>query len=110
MTRFVTPPVEVMTTTIATCGWSGITSIRRIVVVAIGGAETIIALASSQAFAQTIVFALAIVVLRFRPYEVELPRSARAYYEAMLELPAMQEWIGAAGRESETISAFDQYG
>ena len=33
----------------------------------IGGAETIIALASSQAFAQTIVFALAIVVLRFRP-------------------------------------------
>jgi urea transport system permease protein len=33
----------------------------------IGGAETIIALASSQAFAQTVVFALAIVVLRFRP-------------------------------------------
>jgi urea transport system permease protein len=33
----------------------------------IGGSETIIALASSQAFAQTIVFALAIVVLRFRP-------------------------------------------
>jgi branched-subunit amino acid ABC-type transport system permease component len=33
----------------------------------IGGAETIIALASSQAFAQTIVFALAVVVLRFRP-------------------------------------------
>jgi glutathione S-transferase len=50
------------------------------------------------------------VVLRFRTYEVELPRSARAYYEAMLELPAMQEWIGAAERESETISAFDQYG
>jgi branched-subunit amino acid ABC-type transport system permease component len=33
----------------------------------IGGAETIIALVSTQAFAQTIVFALAIVVLRFRP-------------------------------------------
>ncbi len=33
----------------------------------IGGSETIIALASSQAFAQTIVFALAIAVLRFRP-------------------------------------------
>jgi urea ABC transporter permease protein UrtB len=33
----------------------------------IGGSETIIALVSSQAFAQTIVFALAIVVLRFRP-------------------------------------------
>ena len=36
----------------------------------IGGAETIIALGSSQAFAQTIVFALAIVVLRFRPQGV----------------------------------------
>lgn len=36
----------------------------------IGGAETIIALASSQAFAQTVVFALAIVVLRFRPQGV----------------------------------------
>jgi urea transport system permease protein len=36
----------------------------------IGGSETLFALASSQAFAQTIVFALAIVVLRFRPYGV----------------------------------------
>jgi urea transport system permease protein len=36
----------------------------------IGGAETIVALVSSQAFAQTIVFALAIVVLRFRPQGV----------------------------------------
>jgi urea transport system permease protein len=36
----------------------------------IGGAETIIALVSSQAFAQTIVFALAIIVLRFRPQGV----------------------------------------
>lgn len=50
------------------------------------------------------------VVLRFRTYEVELPRTCRAYMEAMLELPAMQEWIAAAERESETISAFDQYG
>lgn len=33
----------------------------------IGGAETIFALASSQVFAQTVVFALAIVLLRFRP-------------------------------------------
>jgi hypothetical protein len=37
----VTPPVDVITTTIATWGWSWSTSIRRIVVVAIGGAETI---------------------------------------------------------------------
>jgi glutathione S-transferase len=50
------------------------------------------------------------VVLRFRTYEVELPRGARAYYEAMLELPAIREWIADAERETETISAFDQYG
>ena len=37
----VTPPVEVMTTTIATCGWSRSTSTRWIVAVSIGGAETI---------------------------------------------------------------------
>ena len=36
----VTPPVEVMTTTIATCGWSSSTSTRWIVAVSIGGAET----------------------------------------------------------------------
>src|SRR5688572_25933710 len=50
------------------------------------------------------------VVLRFRTYEVELPRAGRAYMDAMLELPAMQEWIAAAERETESISAFDQYG
>ena len=50
------------------------------------------------------------VVLRFRTYEVELPRACRAYMEAMLELPGLQEWIGAAERETEIISAFDQYG
>jgi branched-subunit amino acid ABC-type transport system permease component len=33
----------------------------------IGGAETIFALVSSQVFAQTVVFVLAIVLLRFRP-------------------------------------------
>lgn len=35
-----------------------------------GGSETIFALVSSQAFAQTVVFALAVVVLRFRPHGV----------------------------------------
>ena len=39
--RLETPPVEVMITTIRTCGWSASTSTWRIVVVAIGGAETI---------------------------------------------------------------------
>jgi glutathione S-transferase len=50
------------------------------------------------------------VVLRFRTYEVELPRAARSYYDAMLELPAMQEWIAAAERETESIAQLDTYG
>jgi glutathione S-transferase len=50
------------------------------------------------------------VVLRFRTYEVELPRAARGYYDAMLELPAMQEWIAAAERETESIPQLDTYG
>ena len=49
------------------------------------------------------------VVLRFRTYEVELPGTAKAYYEAMLALPAMQEWIAAAERETEAIPQFDMY-
>jgi glutathione S-transferase len=49
------------------------------------------------------------VVLRFRTYEVELPRAARHYYEAMLALPAMQEWIADAERETESIPQFDMY-
>ena len=38
--RLVTPPVEVITTTISTCGWSVRTSMWRIVAVSIGGAVT----------------------------------------------------------------------
>ncbi len=40
-TRLETPPVEVMITTISTCGWRTSTSMWRIVVVWIGGADTI---------------------------------------------------------------------
>ena len=40
-TRLETPPVEVMITTISTCGCRASTSTWRIVVVAIGGAVTI---------------------------------------------------------------------
>jgi glutathione S-transferase len=47
------------------------------------------------------------VVLRFRTYEVEVANSA--YCEAMLALPAMQEWIAAAGRESESVAQFEMY-
>ena len=50
------------------------------------------------------------VVLRFRTYEVELPRAARSYYDAVLELPAMHEWIAAAERETESIPQLDMYG
>jgi glutathione S-transferase len=49
------------------------------------------------------------VVLRLRTYEVHLPRAARAYYEAVLALPAMQEWIAAAEREVESIPQFDMH-
>lgn len=45
------------------------------------------------------------VALRFRTYEVRVAN--REYAEAMLALPAMQEWIEAAGREPESIPQFD---
>jgi len=49
------------------------------------------------------------VVLRFRTYEVELPPVCRAYADAMLELPAMQEWIRDAERETEILPQFELY-
>ena len=49
------------------------------------------------------------VVLRFRTYEVDLPPVARGYYDAMLALPAMREWIAASEREAESIPQFDMY-
>jgi len=48
------------------------------------------------------------VVLRFRTYDVAV--SNKAYYDAMLSLPAMKEWITAAEREAESIPQFDLYG
>jgi len=47
------------------------------------------------------------VVLRFRTYDVTVAN--KAYYDAMLALPAMQEWIAAAEREAESIPQFDLY-
>jgi glutathione S-transferase len=47
------------------------------------------------------------VVLRFRTYAVEVRN--RRYMDTVLALPAMQEWIEAAGRESESIAKFDMY-
>jgi glutathione S-transferase len=49
------------------------------------------------------------VVLRFRTYEVELPPVCRAYADRVLALPAMQEWIRDAERETESLPQFDQY-
>lgn len=49
------------------------------------------------------------IVLRFMTYEVELPPACRAYADAMLELPAMRDWIAAAERETESIEKFDLY-
>jgi glutathione S-transferase len=49
------------------------------------------------------------VVLRFRTYEVELPPACRAYADAMLALPALQEWIRDAEHEAESLPQFDQY-
>ena len=47
------------------------------------------------------------VVLRFRTYAVEVRN--RRYREALLALPALQEWIEAAGGESESLAQFDLY-
>jgi glutathione S-transferase len=47
------------------------------------------------------------VVLRFRTYDVKVTN--QAYYDAMLELPAMKAWIAAAEREAESIAKFDMY-
>jgi glutathione S-transferase len=49
------------------------------------------------------------VVLRFRTYEVELPAACRAYADAVLALPALQEWMRDAGRETESLPQFEQY-
>lgn len=47
------------------------------------------------------------VVLRFRTYGVKAANTA--YYETMLALPAMQEWIAAAEREPQSLPQFDLY-
>ncbi|TAF57725.1 MAG: glutathione S-transferase [Oscillatoriales cyanobacterium] len=43
------------------------------------------------------------VVMRFVTYEVKLDAQAQAYADALLALPAMQEWLAAACSESESI-------
>lgn len=43
------------------------------------------------------------VVLRFVTYDVKLHSEAKAYADAILALPALQEWVAEACRETESI-------
>jgi len=47
------------------------------------------------------------VVLRFVTYGVQLDAIAQSYAEAVLVLPAMQEWLKTAAAEPETIPTFE---
>ncbi len=49
------------------------------------------------------------VVLRFRTYAVELPPVCRAYADAVLALPALQQWVRDAERETESLPQFELY-
>jgi glutathione S-transferase len=47
------------------------------------------------------------VVLRFRTYAVDLPPEARGYADAVLALPALEEWMADAVRETELLPQFE---
>jgi len=47
------------------------------------------------------------VVLRFKTYAVQLTAVARQYADAVLGLPALQDWVEAAKAEIEVIPAFE---
>lgn len=49
------------------------------------------------------------VVSRFVTHAVEVPPEARAYMNAVLELPAMREWIDAALAEREYVAMDEPY-
>ncbi len=48
------------------------------------------------------------VVLRFSLYQVALPETARAYADAMLALPSLQEWLADARNETEVLPQFER--
>jgi glutathione S-transferase len=48
------------------------------------------------------------VVLRFQTYGVALEGAARDYAEAVLALPALQEWVADGVAETERIAAFER--
>lgn len=47
------------------------------------------------------------VVLRFDRYCLPCSSTARAYMDAVLALPAMQEWVAAGSAESEVLAQFE---
>jgi glutathione S-transferase len=47
------------------------------------------------------------IVTRFRTYKIDLEREAHAYCETIMALPAMQEWVAAAGNEPMIIDAYE---
>lgn len=49
------------------------------------------------------------VVLRFETYSVELDATCRTYADAVLAVPALQEWIAAGVAESERLPQFEPY-
>ncbi len=48
------------------------------------------------------------VVLRFRTYGIGLDPTCQAYSDAIVALPALQEWLQSATAETETIPTFEQ--
>ena len=47
------------------------------------------------------------VVTRFRTYGTDIEREAEAYCNAVMALPAMQEWVGAAKNEPMIVEAYE---
>ena len=47
------------------------------------------------------------VVTRFRTYAIDLEREANSYCEAVMALPAMQEWLAAARDEPMVIDRYE---
>ncbi|MBV9551761.1 MAG: glutathione S-transferase C-terminal domain-containing protein, partial [Alphaproteobacteria bacterium] len=47
------------------------------------------------------------VVTRFRTYAIDLEREADSYCEAVMALPAMQEWLAAARDEPMVIDRYE---
>lgn len=49
------------------------------------------------------------VALRFNTYQVALDETCAAYVAAILSLPALQEWVEVARKETEVLPAFEPY-